>query len=338
MRVVYFLLFSCLACVAQAADRKDACTHELIAEVALVVSPGGAVYIPATINGTEVYFDLVIGSGLAMLAGSTVEALGLQPRVITGYGQFGSGENRLTHYAQLDDLRIGKYKLLSRAAPIVPEPDRQSPRVIEGKPYAGRLGSTFLRRVDVEVFLAERKLRLFRQFECRAKSPAYWGGDVATIPIRYDETGAIVFNLELNGKPVESSLLSGAGTSRIDVNVTSKYFGFDRNSPGTTTRASAGTGAAETFHPMSLTGKEFHIIDAPIALREGSNCKLTGSRAVYGGIGYSSCVNAVPFNLGSDLLSQMRIYISSVRATLYVSRVAGEAAPASGSVAIAPPP
>jgi hypothetical protein len=333
MRLMTALLLLGMVAEGHAADRRNACEPDLIAEIPLVISPGGDVFFPATLGDKQVYFSLLIGSGLPLIAESAVESLGLPRRVITGSGQMKSGGQRATHYLQLDDLKIGDYRLLGRAAPIMPQPGVTTPRLIEGKPVVGLLGSTFLRRVDAEIFLAEKKMRLFKPFKCQSRSPAYWGGEVTSIPMRYDAAGAIVFNLELNGKKVESSLLSGEGASTIDANVTRKYFGFDENSPGVKTAPSAG-GAAQRFHPMSLTGKGLSISDAPIAFQLGYTCKLTGSRPVYGGIGYDNCVNVVPFNLGVDLLSQMRVYISSERSTIYISTVAAGTLPAAGTIDI----
>jgi hypothetical protein len=88
------------------------------------------------------------------------------------------------------------------------------------------------------------------------------------------------------------------------------------------------------YQTMSLTGSGLQIKDARVRLARDIKCKLTGSTPGYGAIGYSNCVNRVPFALGTDLLSRLRIYISLARKTVYISTLEGKPAEASGTLTI----
>ncbi len=301
---------------AKAAD----CEPELYADVRLHIAPDGRVYLPATIGSREVYFSLSMGSGLPFLLESAVNSLGLTPMRINGTGNFSSG---ITHFVKLEGMTVGDFRYTARAAPIRPQPDAKGPQMLEGRLLAGTIGSTLFQHVDVELNLAERQLKLFRPFRCMNRSPVYWGADAAKLPMRFDAAGALVFTLELNGKRVEAGMLSGVRDSTIDANVAREFFGFDENSADVKVVDSGDGSPRKVFHAMSLTGPGLGISDTTVQLRPGK-CKLTGTAGMNGAIGYESCLNVVPFNLGIDLLSQMRIYISSERKTVFVTIVGNQ--------------
>jgi hypothetical protein len=85
---------------------------------------------------------------------------------------------------------------------------------------------------------------------------------------------------------------------------------------------------------MSLTGHGLGIRDAKVRLRTGGSCQLTDSTPGYGAIGYSACINVVPFYLGTDLLSQLRIYISRERKTVFATSSAAQPTTESGTATI----
>ncbi len=301
----------------------DVCKPDLITEVDLHVGRNGTVFLPATVNGHDVYFVLDIASGLPMVFDSAVQELGLVARPRVGGAEMVWDGKRVSQYAKLAELRVGTFELLSRNAPVIPLNPRNAMPAIDGRPIVGIMGSTLIQHVDAELFLAGHKLRLFEPVACRNGTPVYWGAAAAALPMHWDQAGTLVFILELNGKRIEASLLAGNGVSTIDLNAAREFFGIDDAAGG------------QAFHPMSLTGTGIEIQDAPVQLRPGP-CKVTRSTPGYGAIGYARCVNAVPFNLGTDLLSQLRVYISNKQKTVYVTRVDPAADGAGGDVAIAP--
>jgi hypothetical protein len=323
MKRLLFVVFGSLlaALPVEAGAAGSSCEPKVLARLQLEVSPGGAVYMPATLGDHEVYFELSIGSGLPLIFESAATALGIEPKPWAGYGEMSFGGKRVTQFVKLEKMKVGDFSLLARAAPLIPQSGAEPPNLLNGKPIVGVMGSTLIQRVDAELNLAERQLILFQPFKCRSQSPVYWGAEAAVLPMGFDPAGALVLTLELDGKRVQTSLLNGDRVSTIDVNATREFFGFDETSPGVEIVAD-GDGSRAQFHAMSITGRGLGIEGTKVRLRKGSSCKLTGRTPVYGAIGYETCINRVPFNLGIDLLSQLRLYIASSRRTVYVSKVA----------------
>jgi hypothetical protein len=301
------------------------CKPELLADLDLYISPAGAVFVPATVNGHEVYFLLDFGTGLAMVLESQLSTLGLRP-ILGGDVSAKWDGKQVTHFAKLDDLVVGTFRMASRNAPVLPNDRQMFPETVNGKPFVGFMGSTLIRNVDSEFFLAEHKLRLFKPSVCLGVAPVYWGGDVAALPLHWDAAATLVFIMELNGKRVEASLSSQSSESTVDAEAASKFFGIDTGADG----------GGQVFHPMSLTSAGMQVRDAPVRVRYPSACEVTKSTPAYGAIGYSRCVGRAPFAIGSNLLSQLRIYIAVKRETIFVSRVGAPADPSKGAVSVAP--
>jgi len=314
-------LASLLAICGAATAANSECEPQLLTEVRLVVTPGGEVYVPASLSGHEVFFRLSIGSGLPSVLETAVKSLGLKQETRNSDAELTYGGKQIRNYVSLNDLNIGELHLLTRAAPVIPQPGVEAPPTLQGKVIVGEMGSSLLRNVDAELYLAERQLKLFKPFKCRKRSPVYWNGPTAQLPMRFDDADTLVFTLELEGRKVEAGLLAGDRVSTIDLNAARQFFGIDENSKAIEVQQTAG-GDRVLFHAMSLTGEGLGIQGAKVRLRRGSDCKLTGSNPGYHAIAYADCVNNVPFNLGTDLLSQLRIYISRIRETIYISRVA----------------
>jgi len=320
MRRIFWAIVLLLAAVGSAqAGRHSSCEPRLLAHVPLQIDEDGAVLMPATLAGREVLFELTFASGLMIFDEAALAPLGLTARRRNSAVTIKAGDTSITHYVDLQDLSIGGFKLQHRPAPVMPRPAGVAAHQFEGRIVAGWMSATLLHSVDAELDLGARQLELFGQFDCRSRSPVDWGGQVVEWPARFDEAGALKFTLELEGRKIEAGLLNGERVSRIDARVTREFFGFDENSAGLVSEDSDGNERA-VFHAMSLTGAHFSLPDARVRLANShKRCELTGSTLVYGAIGYADCVNAVPFTLGTDLVSRLRIYFSRARMTLFVT-------------------
>lgn len=295
------------------------CENELVAELELHVDDND-VFIPANVGGRDVYFALRGNAGVPVLLQPGVDALGIKARAQNGTGQFKSGERRVTQMAKMEKIRLGDFRMADRMALVDPDSTGDILRTIDGRPVVGAMGATLFQYMDIELDVGSRKIKVFRPFSCRKRSPVYWNADAPGHPMRFDETATLVFTLELEGRRVESSLLSGAGNSTIDVKATRQFFGFDESSPGVESMQTASGRSRGVFHAMALTGRGLEISNAKVQLRPGPDCKLSESVPVHRAIGYADCINVVPFTLGIDLLKRLRIYTSRERQQIYFTR------------------
>ena len=295
------------------AAQKGSCGQELLAEPALLMTPGGDVYIEATLGEQPVYFSLSMMSGLPLVAESSARALGLTPRPMNGGGNFRNGDQRVTHFVSLEGLSLDGYRLLKRAAPVLPqEAGQEEARRLQGRVVAGVLGSDIFRNVDVELMLGEGRLRLYRSVKCTRGKLVDWQDDAARMAARFDQAGTLVFNLELGGQVVESALLSGSALSVLDRELAVRFLGLDPEDD---------SGSM----PLTLRGNGRHLAELQARLRPGPDCKFVSRRPVHGSIGYE-CVNIVPFQLGTEVLSQMRVYISKEQASVLIAPMPGQPA------------
>lgn len=317
-RILSVLVLFIFGGLVQAAQ-KGSCGQELLGEPALLITPDGDVYIEATLGTQPVYFRLSTTSGLPLVIEESAHALGLTLRPMNGSGTFRSGDQRVTHFVSLEGLSLDGYRLLKRAAPVMlPQQVQDQPLTLEGHVVAGVLGSDIFRNVDVELLLGEGKLRLYRSVKCTRGRLVDWQDDAARMALRFDQAGTMLFNLELGDQVVESTLLSGHASSVLDRGLAVRFLGLDPEDDG---------------RSMSLTvrGNGLHLADMQALLRPGPACKLVVRRPVHGGIGYE-CLNIVPFQLGTEVLAQMRVYISREQKAVLIAPLPS-ASPASESPA-----
>lgn len=316
------LVLLCLL-AATSVHARDTCQQKEVASLELEIWPTGQVFMPARIGEHEVYFQLLLNTGLVILSESAIGPLGLKTQRRTGGTQISIGGKPATHFVYLEKLSVGTMSFARRTTLIQPEPEHQAPQLINGKILAGRMGATLIRAVDLELNFARKEMKVFEPFRCLSKLPAYWATEATAWPAHFDEAGTLVFTLELEGRRIEAGLLGGARNSLIDSRVTRQFFGFDASSPEVEVEAApGGDGERRSFRAMSLTGRDLEIASDRVELREGSRiCKLSASNPVYRAISYSECVNTVPFTLGVDALSKLRLYYSHPRQTIYVTPV-----------------
>lgn len=310
MRHLVALLVLCATFHAGAADRAGTCGQALLAEVPLAITPAGEVLLPASLGQHEVYFALRMGSGLPLMIESSLQPLGLTPSVMNGTGRFRSGAQQVDRYVKLQDLRVDGFRLMERSAPVMPGNGEGDAWVFDGRIVAGILGSDMFRNVDAELQLATRTLRLYRAEKCTRGALVDWQDEAEVIPMWFDEAGTLTFNLEVNDRRVEATLLSGDPHSRVDGAVATRFLGLKQED--------------ETQEPTILrarfTAKQLGLSDVPLRVSPALDCKLVSSRPVHGGIGYA-CLNVVPLQLGTELLQRLRVYISAGRQQVLIARL-----------------
>jgi len=297
-----------------------ACKLQLIAAVDVELGPAGAVLLPVKVNGHDVWMVLQLSSGVAMVNRAVAEQLGLQ---FQDQRNLQTSSDHGMFYPQMTivpSMLVGAVNFAGWNLYVQP-PSQQPIPMFRGRPVLGPLSSQFVNAADMELDLAHRKLNLFKQtYACKGQQ-VYWGGQFTEVPLYADSSGLLIFPMEVDGKRVETSLNTRGRATVISEKVTSLFFGFDHNSPGTN-HGPGGPGSS--YRSMGLTAKGLEMKDVQVWLRDDmkSICVPTTSDRQSRAIGFDQCVSESPLQIGTDLLQRLHIYIAAREGRIYFTRVA----------------
>lgn len=300
------------------------CEQKTYGSVDIEFTDSGTVMVPVKINGQDVWMYLDMSGGIPMIVKSVAEGLGLKLLPWSAV-EITTASGKVRHKVIVESLRIGGANFVKWDMYIHPDTETSNPLELsqfKGKPVLGALTSNFMRALDLELNLAEKKIGLFTQTKCANSGAVYWGGEVTSLDLFSDLTGLMVFAMEVDGKRVEASLYTGGRTSVISEAVTRRFFGFDRSSDGITRRDDGSGGETASYRAMGLTARGLALKNVPIRLKDdvGTKCLPTSSGRVTRAIGFDGCSNTAPLSIGTDLLRKLRIYIASKERKIYFTR------------------
>jgi len=305
-----------------------ACKLEAVASIDIEFNDFGNVLLPVKVNGKEAWVVLEMDSGSALVSRAAVEHLGLRIEEQHDLEML-VGNSRVTHKTVVDSLLLGTANFARWSFYIDPRREQAVP-MYRGKPLLGSLTSQFMNVVDVELNLAARKLNLLKQTtNCKGKQ-VYWGGEVTAMDLYTDQSGLMLFPMEVDGKRVETSLNTGSRVSRISEKVSRQYFGFGRDSPGVVLDERTFVDAVP-YREMALTAKALSMKDARMYLYDdmASDCTPATVDRASRAIGFHDCFSLTPLSIGTDLLQRLRIYIAPKERKIFFTRAATPAPGAS---------
>jgi len=298
------------------------CKLTQYASAEIAVGPSGALLVPVQVGGRDVWMVLQMSSGMAMIWPAAVEQLGLKSRRVRQDNLFANGIP-IEREVEVQSIRIGGANFADWTLQVQPGPQQPMSQLL-GKPVIGTVSARFMNVVDVEIDLAGRRMNLFKQTTCRGEA-VYWSREYTAVKLFQDRSGLLYFPMELDGNYVETSLNTLGPRARFSEVIAKKYFRFDRNSPGVQ-RLPVGGGVLPLvgMRRMALTAKEISMPDVPVFLYDdtGRKCEPAKSERDSAAIGFSNCFSTVPFEIGTDLLKQLRIYIASKEERIYFTRAA----------------
>lgn len=312
-----------------------ACQLTRYSTVELAYGPTGAVLVPVQIGGTDVWMALTMSTGMPMVSPAAVRQLGLKTWRVEQDNLKADGQ-RIEEQTSVKSLRLGTADFADWTLYVYPGAERPLP-MFQGRPMIGNISARFMNVVDVELDLANNRMNLFKQSTC-GKEAVYWSKEFTTVKLYSDRSGLLLFPMELDGKNIETSLNTVGPRSRLSEVVARSHFRFDRNSPEVTLDGGAIGAPNMGYRRMALTAKSLSLADVPIHLYDDSRrqCLPVKGSTQSGAIGFSNCFGVVPFEIGGDLLRQLRIYIATQERKIYFTRagvpdVAGVAQPAAAT-------
>nr|WP_307728136.1 retroviral-like aspartic protease family protein [Massilia terrae] len=215
------------AAAAHADDAKPKCLYAQVAELPLnYTGTGLAVTTSGVINGAPAVMLVDTGAAGISLARPLVERLDLQMEMTGRYADGVGGQSRI-YEARLDEFRVGPAKNAKGWFKVIADTG-SAPQ------YDAIAGAPFLLQADLELSLAEKKMRFFRGKDCQKAFLGYWGGDIFEIPFnrRPEERDRRPrFTIEVNGQEMEAIMDSGAATTVIMASA-AKRAGLKIDAPG----------------------------------------------------------------------------------------------------------
>ncbi|WP_174999408.1 retroviral-like aspartic protease family protein [Rugamonas aquatica] len=284
------LLLAALAALAPAAH---ACRYTELAALELnIQAASGMPYIDGQVNGRTV--RLLVDTGSARTLLTRAEADRQQLPLTRALNRVrGLGGDSAQYAAQPEEVVIGPARVARAWFPVVDGADYPG--------YGGMVGADYLLQSDLEIALAERRLKFFRDEGCGARSLAYWDAQALDVPLEFaDRHSAAYVQVQLNGRAVRALIDTGAEQSVVDAGTAAALgVGADAATPG--------AGAAfDSF----VIGEE-RIGHPRIALAAIPNTQQFG-------------IKHVDMLLGRDFLRAHRVLLSASQQRFYYSYLGGQ--------------
>jgi hypothetical protein len=276
--------------------------------------------VPVSVDGVNALMRLQIGNSLSLVFRGAANEFQLARRKLPEGVYVIDHGKRITESALLKNFYLGDAHYSKVELEVAEEPGGDKATRYKDLPLLGVLGLDVLSVGDFELNIAARKLILYSPDHCPG-NVVYWTKNYSEIPYTVDPVGTIVFPMELDGKHLDAKFANTFALTLIDSNITRSVYGFDETSPGMEQADAAGDGRQATFRAMSITGVGLNISNAKVMLFKGN--RACGKRKYrvnsVNTIGYESCQGVAPLTIGMDILSKLRIYVSTKEKILYLS-------------------
>jgi len=188
----------------------------------------------------------------------------------------------------------------------------------------GILAPDILQNFDVDIDFGTQKLNLFSKDHC-AGHVVYWTtGPVAVVPFRFVESGHIVVEVELDGKPAQALLDTGAYNTSLYSDVAQGQFGLVMGSADTPESGELRPGT-KTYHhlfkSLSIGGVAINNIDIDIFPNLNKGIDSGTSRPDLGTFMRNAKRDegSASMLLGMNVLRHLHVYIAYGEEKLYIS-------------------
>ena len=201
---------------------------------------GDQLVTDGTINGQKVGILLDTGSTSSVVTRDAAERLKLPRQTVRGRRAYGIGGEIAVGSAEIAEFRLGDGVRTDWKVPMAE---------VRTSAFSFILGDDFFEKVELELDLPHRMIRLFRSRDCESSPLAYWNPQSAVV-VPLEKGRRIHFTTRLDGIPLRTMLDSGAGFSAVALPAANRA-GFDPEAPGTATAdcaAGLGSRALDSWH------------------------------------------------------------------------------------------
>ena len=218
--MIRFLLCVPLLLAAVSCQAAPECRYTELAALDINIDAhlAGTPYLDAQINGKSVRMLIDTGAFKTLLTRAEIDRqqLTLTPTKEKVYGMGGQAP---MFSARPDEVIIGPARVRQTLFPVVEGYDFPG--------YGGIIGADYLLQADLEIALADKKLKFFRGEGCDDKALAYWDANALDVALKipYLDSRAIV-PVAVNGARLMALIDTGATVSVIDQK-TAERLGFN---------------------------------------------------------------------------------------------------------------
>jgi predicted aspartyl protease len=289
---------------ARADDATPTCTYLQLTELPLRYTGSGLqVTTNGTIDGQPATMLVDTGASSISLSRTLTERLDL-PLSMTGRYAEGIGGYSRIYSARVREFAIGPGKAGKGHVQVIGDTG-SAPQ------YDAIAGAPFLLQADMELSLAEKKLRFFRGNDCGKAFLGYWPGEIFVIPFERhnDNSPNPHFTIEVNGVKLDAIIDSGATTTAIMAGA-AKRAGLKLDAPGSVRLGySVGIGSDRVARwstiadSLRIGGEVIRNAEISVIDTEGPNVDVL---------------------LGDDYLRTHRVLFAMSQEKLYISYLGGE--------------
>jgi hypothetical protein len=305
---VIFALVAMGFVFAGSANAED-CAMKQMASLNIQTLPDGTIAVPAAVDGHEGLFIVRLDDRYTKVVGAVLNQLSVGAVELPLGGNIEGSRALLTvpHF-KIANLDIAKVPVLWI------EHDFPETGVI------GSLGTDLLGEFDVELDLRHSKLNLFSPDHCPGHV-VYWTNSVAAaIPFDFDAMHTVVFDADLDGKPIKVgiSTLPGHGTLRPDIAYDVLGLPAPPSHPGTAIAVDKAPPVTQTFKTLTIGGITISNPKIDIAGVTIEGLKCDGQSHSFHGM-YIRCLDDVGFHIRLSEISALRMYFAFHEKMLYVT-------------------
>lgn len=333
-RLCVFALATAILAAAPTAARAENCTLQQLASLDMLDGPD--VVVPATINGSQVHMLVDTGGIASSIFSDTAAHLGLHAT-----GQISRDEALVdVQGRKIDELvvvpEVGLGAMRGRNVTFLWWPRTQDPPQIDGI-----LAPDLLRRYDVDIDFADRKVKLFAPEHC-AGHVVYWASDYDSIPFSIDAGGQIEIPIILDGKEIRAIIDTGASVTALSKRHAMQLFDIDETSPGIEKIPGATTNSfiRYQYRFKQLSFGAIRVSNPVIAILPDAGERALHTEAFRwaGDPAFGPTIDVRPVLLGLNILRKLHLYIAYSEQTIYVTAAETAVPESPAPTAVAGPP
>ena len=307
--------------IVSAAEPQKDCRLRMLASISIDRSSRSGPTIPIVVQNIPVRAWVNTQSAFSVIDQQAVERLGLKTwKLGPGTPGMSWGGNQVTGYTIVPAMSLGNARFKDRTMLLTPTRSRSSSGMdpLVDTPIA-YLGMDVLTSVDIELDLGHDKINLFSPDHCSGQV-VYWADRYDVLPMRRGALKDLYFVMELNGKKLQTQLSTGDWSSSLFANVASKLYAWDENPSGRQSMTGE-NGSSGSSRAMTLTAGGLTVLNAQIRLRKPDPCVSAARLSTdnHGAFGFDGCNGVSPLHLGMNVLTKLRIYLSTAEQKMYLT-------------------